>query len=379
MSLETLALKARSVWMRYEKLDLQLRLDAIRFSLFRADYYRFLADMIEGTQGAKSLLRIFQDDANRFPGTPLGRLSERWAHQFARGGNLSRTFNKTLPAQDVAVIATAQEQGDEEALIESLRELAANTDLQRKALGIVIATMLASTIGLAILMAMVLCTPGFIIPKLKDSFSLVPSEDWPITAARLFSFSDFVASGWPWIVLCTLILVGICYWSLGNLTGPLRLTLDKYGLIWGMYRDFQSIRTLSSLATAINQKTAAKGLRESVAMQLPGASRWKRYHLEKMLAYVDSGADNTLLFTTGTLDSKNEWYLQVLIDSRGLQDALMVVKTRLEERIIKKLTLQSLALSWVLIVVVIGAAVGLMLWVYAALDGLSAAQQNLFY
>lgn len=379
MSLETLALKARSVWLRLEKLDLQLRFDAIRFSFSRADYYRFLADMLEGTQGAKSLLRIFQDDSNRFAGTARGRLSERWARRFARGGNLGRTFNKTLPSQDVAVIETAQEQGDEEALIESLRELAANTDLQRKALGIVIATMLSSTIGLAVLMAMVLSTPGFIVPKLRDAFSLVPSEDWPITAARLFHFADFIAASWLWVVLCTLTLASVCYWSLGNLTGPLRLTLDKYGLIWGMYRDFQSIRTLSNLATAINQKTASKGLRESIAMQLPGASRWKRHHLEQMLAYVDTGADNALIFTTGTLDKKNEWYIQDLVDSRGLQDALMVVKTRLEERIIKKLTLQSLALSWVLIVVVIAAAIGLMLWIYAALDGLSAAQQNLFY
>lgn len=379
MILETLRLRVRRVRSRLEGFDLPLRADGLMFSLFRADYYRFLADMIEGTQGSKPLSRIFQDDAARFAGVARGRLSARWAHQFARGGSLGRTFNKTLPAADVAVIETAQQQGDEDALSRALKEMAANTDLQRKALSIVIGTMLASVGSLAALVAMVLCTPGFMVPKIKDAFSLLSPEDWPLTAARLFHFADVINASWLWILIVVVAAASACIWSLGNLTGPTRLILDRYGLIWGMYRDFQSIRTLSSLATAINQKTAAKGLREALAMQLPGASRWKRFHLEQMLAFVDSGIDNSMIFTTGTLDQNTTWYLQDLIESRGMEDALAFVKTRLEERVIKKLSLQSLVLSWVLILSVIAAASGLMLWLYAAIDSLSSALQNQFY
>ncbi|MCO8166177.1 hypothetical protein NJC40_00065 [Pseudomonas sp. 21LCFQ02] len=377
---ESLRLKADALLMRIEELDLRLRFDALLFSIFdRADYYRFLADMIEGTQGAKPLIRIFQDDAVRFAGVARGRLSARWARQFARGGNLSRTFDQTLPAADIAVIATAQEQGDEDALQQSLRELAANTELQRKALSIVLGTMLASLFSLAALLAMILCTPGFMVPRLQSAFSLVPPENWPLIAARLFHFADVIDASWLLIVTLTVVVVSFCVWSLSNLTGPVRLLFDRYGLIWSMYRDFQSIRTLSSLATALNQKTAAKGLREGLAMQIPGASRWKRYHLEQMLAYVDSGTDNSLIFTTGTLDRDTAWYLQDLIDSRGLEGALSAVKSRLETRVLKKLSLQSLVLSWVLILSVLAAATGLMLWIYAAIDALSSALQNQFY
>lgn len=392
MMIESLRRRAMQMWTsinRYlgadlnplsTKPDLRLRLDALSFSFSRADYYRFLADMLEGTQGSKALIRIFQDDAERFAGSTRGRLSTRWAAQFARGGNLGRTFNKTLPAADVAVIETAQQQGDENALGQALLELAANADLQLKAVGIVLSTMLASLFSLAALLAVLLMTPTLLVPKLQNAFSLLPEENWPVIASRLFHFSDFIAAGWLWIVVGTIAVVSACIWSLSNLTGPIRLFFDKWGLIWGMHRDFESIRTLAGLATAIGQKTAAKGLREGLAMQLPGASRWKRYHLEQMLAYVDAGTkDTSLIFTTGTLDQEMTWYLQDLIDSRGLEDALAFVKARLDVRVIKKLTRQSLVLSWSLMLATIAASSALMLWLYACIDSLSAALQTVYY
>ena len=36
-------------------IPLFLRLDALRFRALRADYYEYLADLVEGTQGRKSL------------------------------------------------------------------------------------------------------------------------------------------------------------------------------------------------------------------------------------------------------------------------------------------------------------------------------------
>jgi hypothetical protein len=68
-----------------------------------------------------------------------------------------------------------------------------------------------------------------------------------------------------------------------------------------------------------------------------------------------------------------------VVDARGIDDALGFAKSRLETQIIKKLTVQSLVISWVLILMAILASIGMMLWVYAALDALAAAQQNLFY
>jgi hypothetical protein len=376
---DLLQLKLHRLRVRLEAFDFKLRLDALSFAFYRADYYRYLADMIEGTQGAKSLLRIFQEDAVRDAGTAQGRLSARWAREFARGGHLGRAFEKTLPAADIAVIATAQEEGDEKALPQALKELADNTDLQRKAITIVISTMLASLLGLTGLLSMLFLMPAVMVPKIKDAFSMVPPEDWPITAARLFKFADAISASWIWILISLIALVSVCIWSLGTVTGPVRMFLNKYGMAWAMYRDFQSIRMLSSLATAINPQTSAKSLRDGLAMQLPGASRWKRFHLEQMLAYVDSGTDNSMIFTTGTLDRRTEWYLCKVVDARGIDDALGFAKSRLETQIIKKLTVQSLVISWVLILMAILASIGMMLWVYAALDALAAAQQNLFY
>ena len=61
-------------------IPLFLRLDALRFRALRADYYEYLADLVEGTQGRKSLRDIFDDDAHRYGRrTVRGRLSRYWA------------------------------------------------------------------------------------------------------------------------------------------------------------------------------------------------------------------------------------------------------------------------------------------------------------
>ena len=58
---------------------LLLRLDAWRFRPGRADYYEYLADLIEGTQGRKSLRDVFEDDARRYGvDTERGRLAGEW-------------------------------------------------------------------------------------------------------------------------------------------------------------------------------------------------------------------------------------------------------------------------------------------------------------
>src|SRR5690606_943246 len=84
--------------------------DAWHFRAGRADYYAYLADMLQSLQGRKTLLDHFEDDARRYgPATVRGRLSQRWARRYQEsGGDLAAAWSGTLPADECLLVASAQ-------------------------------------------------------------------------------------------------------------------------------------------------------------------------------------------------------------------------------------------------------------------------------
>ena len=91
----------------------RLRWDALRFRAQRADYYDYLADVVEGTQGRKSLRDIFEDDARRYgPDTVRGRLCLHWAGAYLdAGGDLGVAWSETLPHNECRLLSCVQEEG----------------------------------------------------------------------------------------------------------------------------------------------------------------------------------------------------------------------------------------------------------------------------
>ena len=350
--------------------SIELKVASFLFARKLADYYLFLADVIESTQGKKHLLDVFKTDAERYAKTSRGKLSSHWAKEFGEGGRFARTFAGTLPDEDVAMISTLQSTGDENALQNGLRDLAKNRALVAKARSMILITMAAALLGAVVVIVSIMILPYFIVPQLVDNFSMLPRERFPGVAISLIGFSDFVESYWTELFLGFIALLGICKWSLTSTTGKMRLLLDKYGIAWGVYRDFQSMRFLSNLASMVKKGSAAKGLRESIELQLHGASRWKQYHITKMLALIDIGNVGPDIFCTGMLSKEMQFTMTDLIDSRGMEGALSFVKERLEDRALAKLSVQANILSAVLMVICLLVSTYLMTWQLAAMDAL---------
>jgi type II secretory pathway component PulF len=358
-------------------LPVDTRIAAFLFRTKRADYYNYLADIIEGTKGRKSLLDIFNSDAMRYGKTSRGKLSQHWATQFDRGGgSLTKTFQSTLPDEDVAALETLKKAGSDSALESALRDLAANSELVSKARGIVIISSAVSIACLASLFLFVILMPAFIVPKLQEAFAMLPADYYPPSATRLFSMSDFVGNNWLTMSVMLTTFMYACWYSFSNLTGSFRIFLDKYGVAWGIYRDFQSIRFLSFLAAVIKRRgNSSTVLQDAVEMQTIGASRWKRHHIELMLQYIKSGTVGPELFATGIMDKTMEWYIADLIEARGFEDALEYVRDRLKERVLKKITIQSTIISWVVLLSSVALSGWLMLWQMVVIEDMRKALQ----
>jgi hypothetical protein len=353
------------------------KLASIQFASNRGDYYLYLADTIEATRGRKGLIDIFNSDVERYKKTARGKLSMHWARKFdTSGGNLKKTFAGTIPLEDAVILDTLQQAGGEKSLENALRDLADNSTLIAKARNILLATMASSLVVMLMTLLTVILMPMYTVPKITEIFSMLPFEDYPPKAAALVNFAAFVKNYALGLTAGFFALIVAVVISLPLITGPARKYFDKYGLVWGLYRDFQSIRFLSTLAALVRKSgNATTNLQEAIDMQKHGASRWKKYHLNKMGALIGRGVVGPELFATGIMDQKMEWYLADLIESRGIAEALQFVKDRLKERVIKRITVQSLFMAWTLMMGSMAASGYLLFWHMEAVDGLRRALQ----
>lgn len=353
------------------------KIASIIFAGKRSDYYMFLADTISGTRGRKSLVDIFMSDVERYGNSARGKLSLHWAKQYrAGGGSLQLTFAGTLPSDDVAVLHTLLRNGGERALENALRDLSENSALMSKARMIMLFTTLAGLVCLSMTLGMFIAMPSYTVPKIVDAFSMLPLSEYPKSAASLVALADFVKDSSVMLVMAAVAIVSVVTWSLSYVTGKPREYLDKYGFVWGLYRDFQSIRFLSTLAALVRESdNTAVNLKPALIMQIHGASRWKKYHLNKILEYVGRGKVGPEIFTTGIMDQTMQWYISDLIESRGFSDALQYVKERLKDRVLKRITVQSLVVAWVLLLSSLAVSAYLLAWHYSAIDDLRRSLQ----
>lgn len=81
---------------------------ASKFARARADWYEYLADMTEDTQGRRTFLSILEADAQRYGKSARGVLSAYWAHRIVETGELGRTLHRTLPPREVAEFVSLQ-------------------------------------------------------------------------------------------------------------------------------------------------------------------------------------------------------------------------------------------------------------------------------
>jgi type II secretory pathway component PulF len=367
-----------STWARLAGGARQSRLDALRFRAHRADYYEYLADVVEGTQGRKSLRDIFEDDARRYgPDSVRGRLCQHWATAYLdAGGDLGVAWSETLPSSECQLLSCVQEEGGD--LAAALRGLARAARLASDAGLAVLSAATAGVVAAIVAFALLCSIPFFSVPRLQQVFQAVPSEDYASLTRALFALADGLRQ---WLALWVVLIFGavlLSLWSLANLTGDLRAVLDRW-LIWRLYRDFQAIRFLSLLAVLIRQHGAADTrLRRALSVQTRDAQPWLHAHLQAMLNRIDAGASGPEIFSTGLLDPETWWYMADMMDALGVEAGLARVRQRVELRLLSRVRRQALVLRWSLLVSSLATVLGITLWHYAVIDELRQALTNFY-
>jgi type II secretory pathway component PulF len=355
------------------------RLAALSFRKDRADYYEYLADVMEGTGGRKTLRDVFRSDADRYGRRHRrGILSHHWADQHQEvGGDLYETFRGTLPDDDLVLIRMGQ-RGGAGALEQTLRDVAAVTRVVELARSTFIRTAAVGVVAMLVMVATVLAIPAFTVPRLKQAFGMLPAEFVGTQAARLYRLSDFIEA---WALVLAASSVGLMWltaWSLPNVVGPVRRWLDEH-LIWRLYRDFQGIRFLASLATLVKKRgNVSPGLREVLEVQAVGANAWQRWHIEQMIARIDDGQVGSATFDTGVVDRETLWFLTDLIATRGMDDALLRARTRVETRAVHDVARKAAVARWAMLLVAVAILFGILFWHFAVVNEMRMAMTRFY-
>lgn len=340
-SLRPIALK--SLWFKTCVL-----IAAISFRAQRADYYEYLADLIDATAGTKTLQNIFYDDVSRYCATSSrGLLSRVWLDRFPQaGGDLFSTWAGTLPLEDLLAIRSAQYLGAQ-ALTRTFRQLAGVVRLIDHAQSVLLTTAFAGIAGLIVAIGSVLSIPFFSAKQLQKVFAAVPAEYFSSWTKALFATADILSLIWPIVCGGLLLFALIAFWSFAHWTGSLRSVADKFGP-WAFYRRVKTVRFVALLAVTLTPGgSQGARLRDAIALQMQGATPWFSNHLHVMATRLDLGAHAIDAMDTSLIDSEIWWYFTDLTLTLGLDEALNRTRLRTEGHALKRIQTQAVYLRWV--------------------------------
>lgn len=348
--------------------------DRYRFQGQRIDYYDYLASLLSGTDGLRTLKDVFFQDAQRYGAMTLrGRLSEFWLLTYQRaGGDLYATWEHHLPRAELVLIRASQSLGNS-ALLSTLAELSSVLRLLQEAARILGATLWPAAVAMLVATFVSLAVPWFTLPRLLDTFATVPADYYGRLTLSLVTFSSVVQAYYLFFLILITGSTALIIWSLPNTAGPVRRHLDHV-LWWRVYRDVSALRFVSFLLISLGD--AAHGpvqLRSALLRQRMGASVWLSSHIDVMLAHIDHGNAGPEIFNTGMFTQEQFWFLTDMVLARGLARGLSMARNRIQSQILQVVARQAAVMRWVVLLACVAYVLGLTLWHYAVIDELRRA------
>lgn len=353
---------------------LQSRWDGYWFKRERGNYYEYLASLLDGMDGNRTLKDVFLHDATRYGNTSgRGRLSRLWLDSYQRaGGDLYATWENHMPHAELALIRAAQSQGNR-ALIKTLQELSAVFRLMQKAERILSGTLWPAVVALVVSVSVSLAVPGFTLPRLMATFDGVASAHYGPLTRRLIVFSDFIADYWPGILIAMTALVVFVIVSLPRATGSVRRVLDRF-LWWKVYRSINALRFLAFLGISLgDDDVGSVQLRSALLSMRSGASVWLSAHIDAMLDHLERGVAGPQTFETELFTREQFWFLSDMVLARGLATGLSLARDRIQRQVLRVVVRQALAIRWSILLASVAYVLGLVLWHYAVIDELRRA------
>lgn len=364
-----------------EKLPPAVKRAAAKFRKQRADYYRYVADLLRSSNGQTKFEVILARDAQRYLNTPRGILSTYWYEQYQQNGaNLAAAYTGTLPADEVSIIRVAQQTGAQ-AVIDGLDDVARLAALNDKIRSESITILFAAVFGFVIAAVMLTVFAVFSSEKLQEVYRFIPLSEWGPKGKAFVNYANGVKDYGIYVLAIFSFLVYIVAWSFSNFTGPARDWLDRKIGIYKTVRDIKGALFLATMAT-LTRKRATGGDTLIVSLQTLLQSittPWLRWRVEEIINNIEtSGAVSSDAFQTSLISREMFYFLRDTQESLGFSEGFAKTGAYVENTVIKGIVSKLNVFRVVLFLVAILSVIVIMGWQSAVMFEMKGVMLNYF-
>lgn len=359
-----------------------VRRAAARFRKHRARYYENLAGKLSAGRGNIKLLEIFERDAQRYPGEPLGVLSAYWADVYANNGaNLAEAWQGTFPDDEVSIVRIAADAGDGAALLTALQDISRIAKLTDKVKSGVIATLSAGVIGISIALTMATIFPIVAATKFQEIYGFIPLDQWGPKGKSFVNHAERVKAYGLYIVAALVVLASYVQWTLNNLTGPAREWLDQKVVLYRTIRDIKGALFLSTMATLTRKRgnvmfTMRQSLETFAASVRSG---WMRWRVQQVIDGIDAtGGVGSDAFNTNLLSKEMFYFLRDTQEANGFAEGFQETGKYVESTVLDDVLLRMTIYRWVLLLAGVATVLGVFAWQFSVIYEMKGVMQTYF-
>ncbi|AQS50972.1 hypothetical protein PAEH1_04215 [Paenalcaligenes hominis] len=347
--------------------------DVSRFKRQRVDYFNYLSQLLQGTNGQLTLRAVFALESQRYGlGTYRGRLATYWGQQYEQnGGDLVQTWGSLLSSVDQLVIQLGQLRGDN-ALAVAL-QLLAQQHQELKALRSQLSHVLwPVALAMLLLGSVFSLIPLFTVPELKSTFAVLPAALYGAKTRALFAMADLMRSYGLIMAACFSLGFTAVLLSLPWLVGPMR---DKVDCLepWASYKKFQVTYLFGLLSLLLNQQVAQLRLGQAIQQIAQGSDRWLAWQAQKIQTRMLQGEVGARGFATGLLPRAWQWFFEDIEQSQSLLPAISLMHQRLLDHFKKELLIKAHVWRWLLLLTCVGVMLAIGAWHYIVIDEMRRA------
>ena len=363
------------------RIPASVRSAARRFRKNRAEYYRYLASMIEASKGDTKISALFERDAQRYEGLPRGILAAYWATTYLNnGGNLSEAWQGTLPDDEVSIIRVAQTASDG-ALLSALRDISRVAMLADQVHSEVVGTLMAAVVGASIGIFMLTVFVVFSSQKLQDVYSFIPLSEWGPHGKAFNTHAQRVKDYGLYAIVGLGLIAYYVMWTVNNLVGPVRDWLDCNVAMYRTIRDIKGALFLGTMSTLTRKRGNVMYTLEASLSTLAQSARspWLRWRVEEIIAGIQaSGAVGSDAFHTNLLSPEMYYFLRDTQEARGFSEGFEETGKFVEGSILKSIIKSLTVYRWILLLTGVVCVIAVMGWQFSVIYEMKGVMTNYY-
>lgn len=325
-------------------------------------YNKIATFLDEGVSIETIFNKLSQAYLQQSPIDARGLMLKSWQKDLVQGMKLHNIMAKWVPTGEAMLIQAGEKSGD---LAGAFRN-ALNTTQAACAMKSSIKSALAYPgILMLMLFGIVYLFSTKAIPTLVATKD--PSE-WPDSAKPLYTMSEFVKNDWVIAVLGFVAIIFFIKWSLTNLTGPIRVFLDKIPP-YSMFKSFQSSIFLISASAMMKSGVP---LFESISDLKKMSDNYTAKQLTIILNKMKIGVKNGEAMDSGFLDKETGVDIKIFSQTDNVQQAMEAIGRTSIENSIKRIQ----AIAAIVNLIVMFMIIGFIGWMYSSFYTLSNSMAN---